>query len=207
MEVGLCCDTFSPPPALGPSRSIFTEESKALITLIDRMKGSIIKQRSGAGSEPEPSLADLRELREALQADLDLHRPPSAAFPSNKDLKKSFMSPAGQSFRARTHMSISKPHLLSALCHRPKPPSSPAPTKTSTSRTGRTRRLCSAPSSAQTRDEAAASVPGSTFPSTPPAARSRSVTKRGVRSVQEAEAESPILAGFHLTAPPTTVPT
>ncbi|XP_029971895.1 coiled-coil domain-containing protein 24 [Salarias fasciatus] len=172
-------------------RSVFIEETKALIRLTDEIKGNIKKQRGqGESGRSEPSLADLRELREALQTDLELPRPSSAAFLPNKDLKKRLRSPSGQSIKTLTHTSISRPHLLSPLPHKPQPPSSPPPTKASPCRTSRLLRITSA-------SRTSTETPDGTDASAPPARR---------HSVSKAETETLLLPGFPLTAPPTRVP-
>nr|XP_020447213.1 coiled-coil domain-containing protein 24 [Monopterus albus] len=126
-------------------KSILMEECKGLNTLLQHLKRNI-KQKYKSKCEfdqSEPSLAELSELRAAIQMDLELYPSSFSASPtpssprSVKKLKNRLRLSAGQrasdeTLRALTTASNLRPH--PPLCHsNPKPPAGPPLTKTSAS--------------------------------------------------------------------------
>uniref|UniRef100_A0A3Q1HIB6 Coiled-coil domain containing 24 n=1 Tax=Acanthochromis polyacanthus TaxID=80966 RepID=A0A3Q1HIB6_9TELE len=133
-------------------RSVLMEECEALTRLLKHLKGNI-KQNLQSRSEfdkAEPSLAELRELRGALQMDLELF--PSSLAASSllpvRELKSTHRLSAGggpESPPALTPTPILRPHSPLPLCHPlPRPPAGPPHTKTSMSRTHGQHRITSA---------------------------------------------------------------
>ncbi|XP_029309746.1 coiled-coil domain-containing protein 24 [Cottoperca gobio] len=126
-------------------RSILIEECEALDSLVKHFKGNI-KQKLWTRCEfdtPEPTLAELRELRGAIQMDLEIYPsslaaslPASSPLPL-KELKSEFRLAAGQRVSDETLPALSsttalKPHPPPPLCQ-PRPPPGAPPSKTSAS--------------------------------------------------------------------------
>ncbi|XP_023142307.2 coiled-coil domain-containing protein 24 isoform X1 [Amphiprion ocellaris] len=133
-------------------RSVMMEECEALTRLLKYLKGNI-KQKLQSRCEfdrAEPSLAELRELRGAVQMDLELFPSSLAASPSLpvRELKSSYRLSAGRGPEtppALTPTPILRPHSPLPLCHpQPRPPAGPPLTKSSMSRTHGQHRLTSA---------------------------------------------------------------
>nr|XP_040027246.1 coiled-coil domain-containing protein 24 isoform X1 [Gasterosteus aculeatus aculeatus] len=105
-------------------RSVLTEECEALTRLVKHFKGNI-KQKLQSPREvdkSEPSLAELRELRGAIQVDLELYPAPSPL--CLRELKNSFRLPAAQRVSDETLRALSS---TSAFRPRPPPPPHPPP--------------------------------------------------------------------------------
>ncbi|XP_047444819.1 coiled-coil domain-containing protein 24 [Mugil cephalus] len=123
-------------------RSLLKEEWEALTRHVKYLKGNIKhKRRSHRESDKcEPSLAELRELRENIQLDLELYPSSLAALTSlpAKDLKHNFRPSAGQSAEtlpALTAPSALRPHPRPPLGQpKPRPPGGRPLAKTSLSR-------------------------------------------------------------------------
>ncbi|XP_074507749.1 coiled-coil domain-containing protein 24 [Sebastes fasciatus] len=130
-------------------RSVLMEECEALSRLMKHFKGNI-KQKCLSQCEfdkSEPTLAELRELRGAIQMDLELYPSSLAASPSSsspfpvKELKNRCRLSAGQSvtdetqsLRALSTPSALRPHPPPPLSlPKPRPPPGAPPSKTSAS--------------------------------------------------------------------------
>ncbi|XP_044074808.1 coiled-coil domain-containing protein 24 isoform X2 [Siniperca chuatsi] len=130
-------------------KSVLMEECEVLNRLVKHLKGNI-KQKCWSQCEfdkSEPTLAELRELRGAIQMDLELYPSSFAASPSAssplplKELKNSFRLSAGQSVSDETLQalqysttSVLRPHPPPPRCHtKPRPPLGAPPSKTSAS--------------------------------------------------------------------------
>ncbi|KAL7385786.1 hypothetical protein ABVT39_000257 [Epinephelus coioides] len=128
-------------------RCVLTEECVALKRLVKHFKENIKQkcQSQHESDKSEPSLAELRELRGAIQMDLERYPSPLPASVSVssslhlKELKSRFRLSAGQkvsdeTLRALSTTSALRPHPPPPLCHtKPRPPLSAPPSKTSTS--------------------------------------------------------------------------
>ncbi|XP_078120213.1 coiled-coil domain-containing protein 24 [Sander vitreus] len=126
-------------------RSVLMEECEALNRLVKHFKGNIKhKCRSQwEFDQSEPTVADLKELRGAIQMDLDLYPSSLAALPSAssplplKQLKNRLS--AGQrvsdeTLRSLSVTSVLRPHPPPPLCHtKPRPPLGAPPNKPSSS--------------------------------------------------------------------------
>ncbi|XP_062413702.1 coiled-coil domain-containing protein 24 [Pungitius pungitius] len=109
-------------------RSVLREECETLNRMVKHFKGNI-KQRlpSPCGvDESEPSLAELRELRGAIQVDLALYPSSPSASQSVflRELKNGFRLPAAPRVSDETLRALSAP---SAFRPRPPPPHPPPP--------------------------------------------------------------------------------
>ncbi|KAM8850693.1 coiled-coil domain-containing protein 24 isoform 2-T2 [Spinachia spinachia] len=109
-------------------RSVLTEECEALNRMVNHFKGNI-KQKLPSPCEvdqPEASLAELRELRGAIQVDLQLYPPSLSASqaasprPCVGELKSSFRLPAAHRVSEETLRALS-----STSAFRPRPPPAP----------------------------------------------------------------------------------
>nr|XP_046263978.1 coiled-coil domain-containing protein 24 [Scatophagus argus] len=126
-------------------KSILTEECESLNRLVKHLKGNIKQRCLNKCDKSEPTLAELRELRQAIQMDLELYPSSSAAsLPASfavplKELKNGPRLSAGQRFSEEALQDISctsvlRPHPPPPLCHaKPKPLFRTPPTKTSAS--------------------------------------------------------------------------
>ncbi|XP_068197509.1 coiled-coil domain-containing protein 24 [Antennarius striatus] len=112
-------------------KSLLTEECKALKHLIKDLKRNILDMHLGKCDESEPTLVELRDLREAIQMQLQLCPSLSAESPSpspvlpSKELKNTFRPSAGQRETLQTEhiTSVVRPRPPSPLCHtKPRPP-------------------------------------------------------------------------------------
>ncbi|XP_068427384.1 coiled-coil domain-containing protein 24 [Clinocottus analis] len=126
-------------------RSFLMEECEALNRLVKHFKGNI-KQRWQSPCEVdklEPSLAELKELRGAIQMDLELYPSSLAASPTAssplKELKSRSRLSAGQRVSDETLQSLSRnsvfrPHPPPPLSHpKPRPPPGAPPSQASAS--------------------------------------------------------------------------
>ncbi|KAK2822572.1 hypothetical protein Q5P01_022637 [Channa striata] len=128
-------------------RSVLMEECEVLKKLIHHLRENI-KQNYGCKrvlNKSEPSLAELRELRGAVQMDLELYPSSSAALSTVssplpvKQLRNKFRPSVGlkasdETLRALTAASALRPRPPPSPCHtNPRPPPGPPRTKTSTS--------------------------------------------------------------------------
>ncbi|XP_067331355.1 coiled-coil domain-containing protein 24 [Channa argus] len=128
-------------------RSLLMEECEVLKKLVQHLR-KIIKQNYGCKSlvkKSEPSLAELRELRGAVQMDLKLYPTSFVAFPTAsspftvKKLRNRFRPSVGlraadETLQALTASSAARPHPPPSPCHtNPRPPHGRPHTKTSTS--------------------------------------------------------------------------
>uniref|UniRef100_A0A3B4URR3 Coiled-coil domain containing 24 n=1 Tax=Seriola dumerili TaxID=41447 RepID=A0A3B4URR3_SERDU len=126
-------------------KSVLMEESEVLNRLVKHFKKNI-KQKCRTRCEfdkSEPTLAELRELRGAIQMDLELYPSSFAASPPAspplpvKELKNRFRLSAGQKASDETLQglnatSVLRPHPPPPLCRpKPRPPVGPSLTKTS----------------------------------------------------------------------------
>ncbi|XP_035490184.2 coiled-coil domain-containing protein 24 isoform X2 [Scophthalmus maximus] len=126
-------------------RSVLMEECEVLKRLVQNLKRNIKGKCSSQGEfgKSEPTLAELRELRGAVQMDLELYpasfaasSPTSPPLPV-KGLKNRFRLSAGQRASDETlqtlhSTSVLRPHPPPPRCH-PRPPVGPPVTKTSAS--------------------------------------------------------------------------
>ncbi|XP_029380695.1 coiled-coil domain-containing protein 24 [Echeneis naucrates] len=125
-------------------RSVFIEETEVLNGMVKQFKRRI-KQQWRSQCEPvnsEPTLSELKGLRETIQMDLELYpsslvtSPPASPPLPVKELKSRFRLTAGQNDsavipQALNTTSVLRPHPPSLLCHsKPRPPSGPRPTQT-----------------------------------------------------------------------------
>ncbi|XP_073347955.1 coiled-coil domain-containing protein 24 [Pagrus major] len=123
-------------------KSILIEECEALKRLVKHFKENI-KQKS-QGDKSDPTLAELKELRGAIQMDLELYpsslaAPPPASSPLPlKDLKSRFSLSAGQRVSEETLQALNttsdlmRPHPPPPRCQtKPRPPLGAPPSKTS----------------------------------------------------------------------------
>ncbi|XP_074545149.1 coiled-coil domain-containing protein 24 [Halichoeres trimaculatus] len=124
-------------------RSVLMKDCEELKRLVKYLKGNIKQTCQSQLAKPEPSLAELRELRGAIQMDLEL-------YPSCLAVSRSSPSP-GKELKSRSRLSaghrvpddtlqdlstttVSRPHPLPPLCQtKPRPPLSAPPYKTSAS--------------------------------------------------------------------------
>ncbi|XP_034557942.1 coiled-coil domain-containing protein 24 isoform X2 [Notolabrus celidotus] len=121
-------------------RSVLMEDCGELKRLVKHLKANIKQQ-----CPSEPTLTELRELRGAIEMDLELYPSSLAASPSRssplplKDLKNRFRLSAGQRVPDETVQDLStppvpRPHQPLPLCQtKPRPPLSAPPHKTSAS--------------------------------------------------------------------------
>ncbi|KAM8727003.1 coiled-coil domain-containing protein 24 [Acanthopagrus schlegelii] len=123
-------------------KAILTEECEALKRLVKHFKENIKQKTQGDGSEP--TLAELRELRGAIQMDLELFpsslaAPPPASSPLPlRDLKSRISMPAAQTVSEETLQALNttsdlmRPHPPPPRCqNKPRPPFGAPPSKTS----------------------------------------------------------------------------
>ncbi|XP_068605404.1 coiled-coil domain-containing protein 24 [Brachionichthys hirsutus] len=111
-------------------KSLLTEEREALRRLIEDLKRNILDTHLGKCDESEPTLAELRDLREAVQMQLQLcpSLPADSALPSPtlplKELKDRFRPSAGQreALEAGSIASVVRPHPPSVCRTKPRPP-------------------------------------------------------------------------------------
>ncbi|KAM6989314.1 coiled-coil domain-containing protein 24 [Tautogolabrus adspersus] len=126
-------------------RSVLMKECGELKRLVKYLKGNIKQKCRSQLEKPEPTLAELRELRGAIQMDLELYPSSLTVSPSRssplplKGLKNTSRLSAGQKVSDETpHDLVTtaslRPHPPPLLCQtKPKPPLSASPSKTSAS--------------------------------------------------------------------------
>ncbi|CAJ1072793.1 coiled-coil domain-containing protein 24 isoform X2 [Xyrichtys novacula] len=124
-------------------RTVLMEEYEELRRLVKYFKEEIKQRCMSQAEKSEPTLSELRELRGAIQMDLELYPSSLAASPSRasplpaKDLKNRLS--AGQKVPRGSMQDLSttpapKPHSLPSLCQtKPRPPLNAPPNKTSAS--------------------------------------------------------------------------
>ncbi|XP_054625312.1 coiled-coil domain-containing protein 24 isoform X3 [Dunckerocampus dactyliophorus] len=102
-------------------KCILIEECAALKSHVEHIQEMIKKQcrRHGEDKEPEPTLADLKELRGAIQKDFELYPSPPSNVP-DKALRKTFRFPSEQKSADKTSQA-----LTATSIRRPHPPSAP----------------------------------------------------------------------------------
>ncbi|XP_041660098.1 coiled-coil domain-containing protein 24 [Cheilinus undulatus] len=122
-------------------RSILTEEYAELKRLVKHFKENFKQKCWCQLGKSEPSLAELKELRRAIQMDLELHPSSLAASPSRfsplplESLKHrlSAHQVSNETLQGLSTTPALKPHPLSSLSQtKPKPPLSAPPNKTPT---------------------------------------------------------------------------
>ncbi|XP_068593958.1 coiled-coil domain-containing protein 24 [Cebidichthys violaceus] len=130
---------------VGRLRSFLMEECEALNRLVKHFKGNIKQKCPDEVDKSEPSLAELRELRGAIQMDLQLYESSLAASPTAsspfplKEFKNRFRLSAGQrvsdeTLRVLSGTSAFRPHPPPPLSHpKPRPPPGAPPSKASAS--------------------------------------------------------------------------
>ncbi|XP_045907380.1 coiled-coil domain-containing protein 24 isoform X2 [Micropterus dolomieu] len=126
-------------------KSVLMEECEALNRLVMHFKGNIKQKCQRQFEKSEPSLAELRELRGAVQMDLELYpssfaaSPPASSPLPLKWLKNKFRLSAGQRVSDETPQvlsttSVLRPHPPPPLWHtKPRPPLGAPPSKTASS--------------------------------------------------------------------------
>ncbi|XP_051257193.1 coiled-coil domain-containing protein 24 [Dicentrarchus labrax] len=124
-------------------KSVLKEECEALNRLVKNLKGNIKQKRRSQCDKSEPTLSELRELRGAIQMDLQLYpsmlaaSPPASSLLPLKELKSRSRLPARQRVSGETLGTLSttsafRPHPPPPMCHtKPRPPSGAPPSKTS----------------------------------------------------------------------------
>ncbi|CAJ1072794.1 coiled-coil domain-containing protein 24 isoform X2 [Xyrichtys novacula] len=124
-------------------KTVLMEEYEELRRLVKYFKEEIKQRCMSQAEKSEPTLSELRELRGAIQMDLELYPSSLAASPSRasplpaKDLKNRLS--AGQKVPRGSMQDLSttpapKPHSLPSLCQtKPRPPLNAPPNKTSAS--------------------------------------------------------------------------
>ncbi|XP_039874654.1 coiled-coil domain-containing protein 24 isoform X2 [Simochromis diagramma] len=119
-------------------RALLIGECEELTRLVKHIKANI-KQKCHSGlHKSEPSLADLRELRGAIQVDLELSPflfPPSSPLPAKKGFRLT-AAQSSESLKTLSPPSVLRPHPPPPLSPPiPRPPARPRLSKMSTSRT------------------------------------------------------------------------
>ncbi|KAI4786395.1 hypothetical protein KUCAC02_037147 [Chaenocephalus aceratus] len=122
-------------------RSVLMEECEALKRLVKHFRGNITQKCPTELDNSEPTLAELRELKGAIQSDLELY--PSSLYASQpastlplKKLKNKFSLPSRVSIEGVQDLSPTtalKPHPPPLSHTTPRPPSGARPSKTSSS--------------------------------------------------------------------------
>ncbi|XP_069548024.1 coiled-coil domain-containing protein 24 [Brachyistius frenatus] len=123
-------------------RSVLSGECEKLTRLIKHLKGNF--KHKCVFKKSEPSLAELRELRGAIQMDLELY-PSSFEASSPLPVKGLKNSLSADTLQAVTPPSVLRPHPPPPLCHpKPRPPIGFPLTKTTLSKTHSQHRITSA---------------------------------------------------------------
>ncbi|XP_010773437.1 coiled-coil domain-containing protein 24 isoform X2 [Notothenia coriiceps] len=122
-------------------KSVLMEECEALKRLVKHFRGNITQKCPTEHDNSEPTLAELRELRGAIQSDLELYpswlsaSQPASPLPLKK-LKNKFSLPSRVSIEGVQDLSPTtalKPHPPPLSHTTPRPPSGARPSKTSSS--------------------------------------------------------------------------